>query len=61
MLSGFIKNGVILIMSHEQSSKLQLLKLKAYVLGELNGHRLHINTQTMLEKINELLKELNDG
>ena len=51
----------MLIMSDEQSSQLQLLKLKAYVLGELNGHRLHINTQTMLGKINELLKELNNG
>lgn len=59
MLSGFIKNGAM-YMSNEQSSQFQLLKLKAFVLGELNCYRLHISTQDLLKKINELLKEL-DG
>ena len=38
----------------------QLLKLKAYVLGKYQGHNLAMNTQELLEYINLLIKEIED-
>lgn len=38
-----------------------LLKLKAFAIGELNCHRMHVNTQDLLNLINKLLEEAKNG
>ena len=48
-------------MTQEQLAITQLLKLKVYVLEEFNHRRLTINPQVLLEKINELIQEVENG
>jgi hypothetical protein len=60
LLSGSIKNGVTYTMTTEQINLTQLLKLKAYAVNELKCYRLQISTYELLEKLNELIKEVTD-
>lgn len=48
-------------MNTEEKMYIELLKLKAFLMGEVNRHALAVNTRDVLEMVNKALEKKDDA